>query len=56
MAQAGFAGKIYCTHSTAKLMAARMDLVLDEPSADADEERLANLHGRLVCPCPAIRN
>jgi len=50
--EAGFAGKIYCTHATAKLMAARMDLVLDEPLAvDADEEdRLANLHGRMVCP------
>ncbi len=50
--EAGFVGKIYCTHATAKLMAARMDLVLDEPLADdADEEdRLANLHGRMVCP------
>jgi metallo-beta-lactamase family protein len=50
--EAGFTGKIYCTQATAKLMAARMDLVLDEPVApDADEEdRLANLHGRMVCP------
>ena len=50
--EAGFAGKIYCTHATAKLMAARMDLVLDEPlDDDADEkDRLANLHGRMVCP------
>ncbi len=50
--EAGFTGKIYCTQATAKLMAARMDLVLDEPVApDADEEdRLANLHGRVVCP------
>ena len=50
--EAGFTGKIYCTHATAKLMAARMDLVLDEPlAADADEEdRLANLYGRMVCP------
>jgi len=50
--EAGFAGKIYCTQATAKLMAARMDLVLDEPLAvDADEEdRLANLYGRMVCP------
>jgi metallo-beta-lactamase family protein len=50
--EAGFVGKIYCTNATAKLMAARMDLVLDEPLADdADEkDRLANLHGRMVCP------
>jgi len=50
--EAGFVGKIYCTHATAKLMAARMDFVLDEPLADdADEkDRLANLHGRMVCP------
>lgn len=50
--EAGFAGKIYCTQATAKLMAARMGLELDEPlAADADEEdRLANLHGRMVCP------
>ena len=50
--EAGFVGKIYCTHATAKLMAARMDLVFDEPLADdADaEDRLANLHGRMVCP------
>lgn len=50
--EAGFTGKIYCTQATAKLMAARMNLELDEPlAADADEEdRLANLHGRLVCP------
>jgi metallo-beta-lactamase family protein len=50
--EAGFVGKIYCTHATAKLMAARMDLVLDEPLADdADEkDRLANLHGRMVSP------
>jgi Cft2 family RNA processing exonuclease len=50
--EAGFVGKIYSTQATAKLMAARMDLVLDEPLAvDADEEaRLANLHGRMVCP------
>ena len=50
--EAGFVGKIYCTQATAKLMAARMDLELDEPlAADADEKkRLANLHGRMVCP------
>jgi metallo-beta-lactamase family protein len=50
--EAGFVGKIYCTHASAKLMAARMDLVLNEPLADdADEkDRLANLHGRMVCP------
>jgi metallo-beta-lactamase family protein len=50
--KAGFVGKIYCTQATAKLMAARMGLELDEPlAADADEKkRLANLHGRMVCP------
>lgn len=50
--EAGFVGKIYCTQATAKLMAVRMNLELDEPlSSDADEEtRLANLHGRMVCP------
>ena len=50
--EAGFVGKIYCTQATAQLMAARMNLELDEPlAADADEaDRLANLHGRLVCP------
>ncbi|MEY4776161.1 MAG: hypothetical protein RL759_674, partial [Verrucomicrobiota bacterium] len=50
--EAGFVGKIYCTQATAQLMAARMNLELDEPlAADADkEERLANLHGRMVCP------
>ena len=50
--EAGFVGKIYCTHATAKLMAVRMNLELDEPlAADADEDdRLANLHGRMVCP------
>ena len=50
--EAGFTGKIYCTQATAKLMAVRMNLELDEPlDADADEdERLANLHGRMVCP------
>ena len=50
--EAGFTGKIYCTQATAKLMAARMGLELDEPlAADADEDdRLANLHGRMVCP------
>jgi len=50
--EAGFVGKIYCTQATAKLMAARMDLVLDEPlAADADEEeRRANLYGRIFCP------
>ena len=50
--EAGFTGKIYCTQATAKLMAVRMKLELDEPlAADADEDdRLANLHGRMVCP------
>lgn len=50
--EAGFVGKIYCTQATAKLMVVRMNLELDEPlAADADEEtRLANLHGRMVCP------
>ncbi|MFM2211319.1 MAG: hypothetical protein RL639_513 [Verrucomicrobiota bacterium] len=50
--EAGFVGKIYCTQATAKLMAVRMNLELDEPlAADADEDaRLLNLHGRLVCP------
>lgn len=50
--EAGFTGKIYCTQATAKLMAVRMNLELDEPlAADADEEAcLLNLHGRLVCP------
>jgi len=50
--EAGFVGKIYCTQATAKLMAVRMNLELDEPlAADADEDdRLANLHGRMVCP------
>lgn len=50
--EAGFTGKIYCTQATAKLMAVRMNLELDEPlAADADEDdRLANLHGRMVCP------
>jgi metallo-beta-lactamase family protein len=50
--EAGFTGKIYCTQATAKLMAVRMNLELDEPlAADADEDdRLANLHGRMNCP------
>jgi metallo-beta-lactamase family protein len=50
--EAGFVGKIYCTQATAKLMAVRMNLELDEPlAADADEDdRLANLHGRMICP------
>ena len=50
--KAGFVGKIYCTQATAKLMAARMGLELDEPlAAGADEKkRLANLYGRMVCP------
>ena len=50
--EAGFTGKIYCTQATAKLMAVRMNLELDEPlAADADEDdHLANLHGRMVCP------
>ena len=50
--EAGFTGKIYCTQATAKLMAVRMNLELDEPlAADADEDdRLANLHGHMICP------
>ncbi len=50
--EAGFTGKIYCTQATAKLMAVRMNLELDEPlAADADEEaRLLNLYGRMICP------
>jgi Cft2 family RNA processing exonuclease len=50
--KAGFTGKIYCTHASAKLMTARMHFEIDAPvDIDADEdERLNNLHGRLVCP------